>query len=115
MVLFVLMTLACSPGYKIDQYQDKEVSINPDYKDITVPHNIAPLNFTVNGSFLSFVKYEVDGDSLIVGEKDNQTDIPLKKWHEFLERVQGKQVNVTVVVNQKGIYVAYKPFLSSVV
>ena len=22
MVLFVLMTLACSPGYKIDQYQD---------------------------------------------------------------------------------------------
>lgn len=110
MVLFVLMTLACSPGYKIDQYQDKEVSINPDYKDITVPHNIAPLNFTVNGSLLSFVKYEVDGDSLIVGEKDNQTDIPLKKWHEFLERAQGKQVNVTVVVNQKGIYVAYKPF-----
>lgn len=110
MVLFVLMTLACSPGYKIDQYQDKEVSINPDYKDITVPHNIAPLNFTVNGSLLSFVKYEVDGDSLIVGEKDNQTDIPLKKWHEFLERAQGKQVNVTVVVNQKGTYVAYKPF-----
>ena len=66
MVLFVLMTFACSPGYKIDQYQDKEVSINPDYKDITVPHNIAPLNFTVNESLLSFVKYEVDGDSLIV-------------------------------------------------
>lgn len=110
-VLFVLTTFACTDGYKIDQQQDKDVSITPDYKDITVPYNIAPLNFTVNESLLSFVKYEADdGNSLIVEGKDGQTDIPLKKWHEFLELAQGKQVNVTVVVNQKGAHVAYKPF-----
>lgn len=110
MVLFVLVTFACTDGYKIDQHQDIDVSITPDYKDITVPYNIAPLNFSVDKSALSFVKYETKENSLIVKGKGNQTDIPLKKWHEFLEQAQGKQVNVTVVVNQKGTHVAYKPF-----
>ena len=110
MVLFVLVTFACTDGYKIDLHQDVDVSITPDYKDITVPYNIAPLNFSVDKSALSFVKYETKENSLIVKGKGNQTDIPLKKWHEFLEQAQGKQVNVTVVVNQKGTHVAYKPF-----
>lgn len=110
MVLFVLMTFACADGHKIDQYQDAEVSITPDYKDITVPYNIAPLNFSVNKSILSFVKYETDENCFIVEGKNNQTGIPLKKWHEFLEQAKSKQVHVTVVVNQDGIHVAYKPF-----
>lgn len=109
-IIFVLMTFACSNGYEINRHQDTEVTITPDYKDITVPCNIAPLNFSVNKAVLSFVKYETDGDSLLVEGKGGQTDIRIKKWHAFLKQAQGKQVNVTVVVKQDGIQIAHKPF-----
>ncbi len=106
----VVIISSCKNDYTVDQHLKEEVVIVPDYKNITVPYNIAPLNFSVKGEKLSFVKYEVDDHSLVVKASNNQTSVPIKEWHDFLQQAKGKSVNVTVVVDRKGNQVAFAPF-----
>ena len=41
----VVIISSCKNDYTVDQHLKEEVVIVPDYKNITVPYNIAPLNF----------------------------------------------------------------------
>lgn len=106
----VVIISSCKNDYTVDQHLKEEVVIVPDYKNITVPYNIAPLNFSVKGEKLSFVKYEVDDHSLVVKASNNQISVPIKEWHDFLQQAKGKSVNVTVVVDREGNQVAFAPF-----
>ena len=40
---------ACSPDVEVSGRMDSVPEIYPDYKDVTVPSNIAPMNFEVVG------------------------------------------------------------------
>lgn len=48
-VASVLLTLlaACTPTPHDVKQSEQEVEIYPDYKDVTIPINIAPMNFVV--------------------------------------------------------------------
>ena len=81
----------------------------PDYTDITIPCNIAPLNF-----------YLEDATSISVivrGKKEYQYDshshkfrFPLKKWAKMLANEKGDTLSVSVYANLPQQKIRYKDF-----
>lgn len=109
--LIVLTSLlACVPQPE----QVREVSvpapIYPDYKNVTIPFNIAPLNFLFREE-VSAVQVCVRGeqDSLVVIGKD-QIHFPLKDWKYFLQRESGQTLTVELLVQRKDGWVRYPSF-----
>ena len=82
----LLLLTACSEAdIKIAQQTDQEVDIAPDYKEVTIPQNIAPLNFQTELENAGLVIS--DGSTTIsVKAKDKVFHIPMKKWKQLLLR-----------------------------
>ena len=75
---------------------DSVSGLFPDYSDITVPCNIAPLNFRVAdaGRIRVAIKGEA-GDYSFTGH-GGLVKFPLRKWHRMLESEKGHTVTVNV-------------------
>ena len=78
----LFLCLACQPAVRIAEEADVLPEMFPDYSDVTVPVNIAPLNFRYDGdASRSALVLEAGGQSLTV--RGPEFDIPLKAWHEL--------------------------------
>ena len=46
----LVFVVSCSSWMNPESVLDIEPSVFPDYKDVTIPYNIAPMNFMVEGA-----------------------------------------------------------------
>jgi len=77
--------------------------IHPDYSGITIPPNIAPLNFIIRekGSAY-FVKISsVNNPVINIKSKNGIIRIPQLKWEELLALAEGSELNIDVFVKDK--------------
>ncbi len=84
--------------------------IYPDYIDIAIPVNIAPLNFLMRNEtdeMVVTIKGRIDS---IVVAGTQKIDIPFRKWKALLDSEQGKSLSVTVVASVNGQWIKYDPF-----
>jgi hypothetical protein len=84
----------------------EDISIYPDYKDVTIPANIAPLNFlaqTDNESVLIIQGTKGDGWQ-VRGTKDGLFMISPKKWEQTLAANQGSDITFTICLNDNGVW-----------
>ncbi len=79
---------------------DRLPTIFPDYTNIMVPPNIAPLNFRINEPGKAFEAHiYVDKNDPIIVKSDNPSiRIDLGKWHNLLGKNAGKKYFVDVFV-----------------
>ena len=97
--------------------------IYPDYADVTIPVNIAPLNFLVRDRNISHVEViaSLSDDStfsdssqstfLSATSNDNGVQFDLAEWKDFMKNAVGKKVKVQVYTsNKQGAWTEYKPF-----
>lgn len=82
--------------------------IYPDYRNITIPYNIAPLNMAYEMEGKGFVT-ELKVDELSLVMKGKQTDWDIKKWQNFLASAKGKSVAVNVYAQTDKGWVKYRP------
>ncbi len=88
----------------------KHPDIFPDIIDVTVPVNIAPLNFRFNDSCDRMVVIiEGEKGDLKVRSK-NKVKIPVGKWHTILEQNTGGELVVTVYSKNDGKWTGHVPF-----
>ena len=102
--------ISCSdPEIQVSRELGQDIAIAPDYKDVTIPSNIAPLNFQTeleNGGLLIS-----DGTTtLSVHAKDKVFHIPMKEWKALLAANKGKDLTFTVCQQNGNTWEAYKPF-----
>ncbi len=84
--------------------------IYPDYTNVAIPVNIAPLNFLLrDSSERIIVTIQGEKKSITVKGK-NKIHIPVKKWKTFLMKEQGNKINVSVEVLFKGKWIKYQSF-----
>jgi hypothetical protein len=84
--------------------------IYPDYTDVTIPVNVAPLNFLMrNQSDKMRVIIKGKFDSITVWGRD-KIEISLKKWKALLSVEQGKSLTVVVTALLNGHWIKYEPF-----
>lgn len=105
--LAAALMASCS-GFDVKENSGEDLAIFPDYKDVTVPYNIAPLNFMTEEVRKGKVMIATEnGDCLVRPLKDGKVSFPVRKWHSVLESNKGGTLIVTVI-DSKGK--AYKPF-----
>lgn len=107
--LFILT--GCSESIQITKKSDQLPSIFPDYIDVTIPPNIAPLNFKLLEKYENSRLYlEVDNEKIEIKGKRESFDIPESKWNSLLEKAKGKDIQVTVCVKNGEEWMSYVPF-----
>lgn len=107
-----LLFVACGKGnISVSIALNEEVTITPDYKDVTIPPNIAPLNFqtSLEGATCLLIDDE-QGKGFQVHAEDGLFTIPMGKWKELLESNKGKSLTLTVCEEQGGVWKSYNPF-----
>ena len=103
-LIFLVLLSACTPTPHNVKQSNLEVEIYPDYKDVTIPVNIAPLNFVVRGAEAIEVKV---GD-LTINSGDGLAKFGEGEWHTLLEQNDTLEVEVTAL--KDGQWTAYKHF-----
>ena len=94
---FVLLLTGCS-----HRTADTGKGMFPDYSDVTIPCNIAPLNFRIDGAGkISVTVKGNSGEYRFTGRK-GLVKFPVSKWHSMLEAEKGSSLNVNVEWNNDG-------------
>lgn len=108
LVPFALSLQMCSPKVPDSAVPTgRQPKVSPDYADLVVPVNIAPLNFCINEKGDDYVTHfrAPDGAEMIVGGK--MTDIDVDAWHELLSHAKGDTLRAYVYVGTGGNWQKY--------
>lgn len=82
----------------------------PDYADVTIPYNIAPLNFKIeNPHAEAFAVLKFGEEKIQVKEKGGQFYLPASDWRKLLKRATGKAIQVKLYAKDKE-WLAYPEF-----
>ena len=111
--MLLLTSCAGHPDVPSSSKETKSLpTIFPDYCNVTVPCNIAPLNF-----MLSADDYEACVARLTTPDGQQQTygsgvkvQIPESEWHAMLDASKGKSIKVEVWGQKEGNWLSFSPF-----
>lgn len=84
--------------------------IHPDYRDLVVPPNIAPLNFRVEESGeLFFVRIRSrQGTPVEILSRSGEVEIPLDAWRRLLAENRGEELSIDVFARGEGAWWRYE-------
>lgn len=115
LVWIICLLAGCAPTPKQIEDTTDPIPMYPDYTDIMIPTNIAPLNFLLRN----------DADAMQVTLKGESKEIqlsfgkkaifPLNLWESLLEQEVGNRLQITVVARIKGKWFRYPSFYWQVV
>lgn len=109
--MFMLCVIAaCRPD--ITGTFDVQPEIFPDYKDVTIPYNIAPLNFNIlSGEGSKAVILLTTGDeTLCIHADDGLVSFRKVLWRRLLSGNKGRSLSLQVCIKESGDWRAYQPF-----
>ena len=109
-ILFIVVFVSCHHSLPVGELIESLPDIFPDYLDVTVPFNIAPLNFSLkNPPADAFAVFAADGLELKVKAGKGAFAIPASRWRNLLKAAAGRSVSVTVYAKD-GVWMRYLPF-----
>ena len=107
-LLSILALLAaCTPTPKNVQQSSELPPIYPDYCDVTIPVNIAPLNFLLRADCEAM---EVKAGKMTINTRGNEVTFDMDDWKELMQQSTGQEIEVTVTALINGNWIQYKPF-----
>ncbi len=87
----------CSSWKTPAEVSGQEPPIYPDYVGVTVPVNIAPLNFMIEGASRIQASFIHEGNVLMdIAGNDGVLEIPIEKWRSLAASVSGGSMDVEV-------------------
>lgn len=104
---------ACTPRPESVVPADHPLLLYPEYQDVTIPCNIAPLNFLLRNEGVDALSVKVKGasDSLQINARGSKAVFPLKEWHALLDAEQEHTLEVSVTVRVNGQWLRYPSFM----
>ena len=115
LVATLLMLASCAnhPDVPSSSRDAKRLpAIYPDYCDVTVPCNIAPLNFMLPTGLYEECVARIttpDGKQQTYGD-GVKVQIPEDEWHDILNASKGKSIKVEVWGKKKDEWLSFNPF-----
>jgi Tol biopolymer transport system component len=103
-MVLVVLSAGCSeidPG--VCQPEGREPVLEPDYSGITIPFNIAPLNFRINekGDLFIVTVISADGERETFRSSDGNVIFPLKEWKRIAGNSKGNEILIEVKCENK--------------
>lgn len=111
MIIVVLANACQRNNIEISESVDRTPDLSPDYKNITLPYNIAPMNFSVKeecDKILVIVRGK--GQPLILRAIGKNVCFPERNWVKLLNDNSGDSIEISVAVRQKGTWKKFRPF-----
>ena len=118
--LLVAILSACGSGKKevpsTFETVNESVAIFPDYADVTIPCNIAPLNIQVKSIGTEFAGCISDaaGATIVATAEIDKLFFDEEEWKQMLDDNKGKSLTVKVFAKRANGWVAFKPYSISV-
>ena len=109
---FLLFLAACTETVSDAKQEAVQPSIYPDYFGVTIPVNIAPLNFCMDDeSVLRIDAVIIDrhGNNLH-SQGEESVDFDLDDWHALLSQNSGDSLSVTVSAKYEDGWHTYRSF-----
>lgn len=122
-VLTVLATLVTLPGCQKEvhipqkyEYAKDTLTIFPDYKNITIPVNIAPMNFIVRCNAKAIVAEVCAGKQTVVISANSENEICFEEqeWKELLKEEHGKGITFHIFAKTESGWIRYQDFKMNV-
>jgi len=113
-VLCCIIILSCT---RMQQYSviDEPLDVFPDYTDIVIPSNIAPLNFRIGSADRKYmVRFVAGSDSFDVYCRNNNVIIPMKKWKKLLTDNPEKMLTIRPFLHETTGWVKYRDITLSI-
>ena len=111
--LITLLTLLfCTPTPENVQKRHDLPPIYPDYCDVTIPENIAPLNFLLRADCEAV---EVKAGDLSINARGNEVVFDMDDWKDMLSQNAGQEIEVTVSALINDQWIEYQSFRWQVV
>ena len=110
LVLPSLLLVACQNKIPENFWESDDLpSIYPDYTNVTVPINIAPLTFRFDGKADDVVaRLSAGSEEIVCGGHNILPDAD--DWRRLAETAKGDSIKVEVYVEQNGSWTRFKPF-----
>lgn len=109
-ILLAVGSVACTPHPEQVRETTEAAPIYPDYANVTIPYNIAPMNFLVREETTALqVTIRGEKDSLVV-TGSNQIRFPQSKWKQLLETEKGHTLTITLMARIAGEWLRYPSF-----
>lgn len=112
LILAVIFMGSCDRAKLPVNYTDDQSNpeIFPDYADLTIPPNIAPLNFMINepGEKFAVGISAKNGNQIKISGSNPSIQISESDWKKLLSENRGGELNVDVFVRNKGNWTKYK-------
>ena len=83
--------------------------VYPDYRDVTIPPNIAPMNFMVRDEAADAFVADIGGLMCGAG-KDGKMDIDSTAWRSLLTEHKGKDIEVRIYTHREQGWVRHPAF-----
>ncbi|MDR1120367.1 MAG: hypothetical protein LBM08_05575 [Dysgonamonadaceae bacterium] len=107
-----LIFASCRQQDKTAHMEDRYPQIFPDYAGVTVPPNIAPLNFMVTEENTEVVKMNCipqNGNPITMNSKQ-KIRFPEKKWKKMLQNNHNGTLMIEISVKRAGQWVRFRSF-----
>ncbi|MBN1481038.1 PD40 domain-containing protein [candidate division KSB1 bacterium] len=118
--LFLLFCISCSVHKPVREHNapiNRLPTIEPDYTDIVLPPNSAPMNFIVQEAATAYyVEFSAKtGKSLVVSSSSPSIRIPFRPWKELLNKNRGHTLQITVYIrDQHKAWHSFQPILNEI-
>ena len=87
---------------------DEKPDIFPDYSDVAIPPNIAPLNFYIRENDKQYRVRLIAGNDSFDIECRQQVNIPAKKWKRLLNENAGKELSILLFAKKEKDWVQFR-------
>jgi hypothetical protein len=105
--------IACSDNIRITQTLDTPPVIFPDYTEVTIPSNMAPLRFILTDSVdytKAYAIFENGASQLKIKAKKGQFSMPLSSWKKLIKEASGSTIRVTIQAKTQGQWIGFPDF-----
>lgn len=121
----ILLLASCAQTHENAEQVDHLPNMYPDYADVTIPVNIAPLNFEIRDKNLTNIEttLTIEGadandaaNTLTATSNSQNLKFDMDDWKAFLQKAVGKNIKVQIYSkSNEGEWTAFKPFTWQVV
>lgn len=111
-ILAALLAAGCNKHNESLKNISREPVIEPDYSGVTIPYNIAPLNFKINesGRFFRMIAASGNGYKISVKSKNGVIRFPQKSWKKLLSDNKGGKISIDIFSEDKeGVRTKFNP------
>lgn len=118
LTIIVAAISGCSRRQPPTKYNtvSSQVKIKPDYSNILIPPNIAPMNFRIieDADSVCVTVRNDTRNEFTIHSRNNMIKFPPKKWKRLLASSKGQKIHLDIYIKKNNSWTKFEPIVNSV-